>query len=104
MYLPGTLPDLTHRLREIKPPVHVIWGEKDLTLDPRSFPKMVAAMHGARGDAIKNCGHQPHISKPREVLDLTLKFLATLQGNSRLTRPQFTNHPKSFPHQHQAGR
>jgi pimeloyl-ACP methyl ester carboxylesterase len=78
LYIPASLPDLTNKLGEINIPTLVIWGEKDLTLLPDSFPRLVRAMPGASGSVIRNSGHQPHISRPDEVLRLTLEFIAKL--------------------------
>jgi len=55
-YIPASIPDLTPQLRQISVPVRVIWGEKDLTLDPRLFPKLVKALPNATGHIIRGRG------------------------------------------------
>lgn len=73
-----SLPDLTAEMTHVSVPAKVIWGEKDLTLKPESFPRLVAALPQASGCVIAGCGHQPHIGKPALVNHLVLDFLAGL--------------------------
>jgi pimeloyl-ACP methyl ester carboxylesterase len=75
--LPRTVPDLTPDLPNLQTPTQVIWGEKDLTLNPRSFPSLVSALPNAQGYAIPNCGHQPHLTRPEVVNPLVLSFLGS---------------------------
>jgi pimeloyl-ACP methyl ester carboxylesterase len=70
-----TIPDLTPDLERIQTSTLVIWGEKDLTLNPASFPRLVSSLPKASGQPIPNCGHQPHIVKPDLVNRLILDFL-----------------------------
>ncbi len=74
-YIPFTLPDLTPRLRELRLPVKVIWGDKDVTLKPHSFPSLVKALPNASGHIIHGRGHKPHISQPAEAHASILAFL-----------------------------
>ena len=73
--LPRTVPDLTPELSRLQTPVQVIWGEKDLTLNPGSFPSLVSALPNSQGHPIPNCGHQPHLTQPEIVNQLVLSFL-----------------------------
>ncbi len=70
------MPDLTDNLPEVNAPVLVIWGKRDLTLQPASFPRLVQSLPNATGYPVTATGHQPHISKPDLVNRLTLEFLA----------------------------
>jgi pimeloyl-ACP methyl ester carboxylesterase len=73
-----SLPDLTAEMPNVSVPVKVIWGEKDLTLKPESFPRLVEALPHATGCVIAGCGHQPHIGKPELVNQLVLDFLTEI--------------------------
>lgn len=75
VYIPGTIPDISNNLARIQSPTLVIWGTKDTTLDPNSFPSMVASIPNGHGEAIKGAGHQPHLAQPEIFNRLVLKFL-----------------------------
>jgi pimeloyl-ACP methyl ester carboxylesterase len=75
MNIPHTVPDLSPRLNEVKPATLVIWGDRDLTLNPASFPDLVEGLPNAAGHPIQACGHQPHIGKPVLVNRLIVDFL-----------------------------
>jgi len=72
----STIPDLQPELENISIPSLVIWGEKDLTLDPRSFTTLVSTIQSAKGHAICECGHQPHIGEPEQVNQIILDFIS----------------------------
>ncbi len=74
-YIPASLPDLAPSLGKLRLPVSVIWGDKDLTLDPHSFPKLVKSIPNASGYIIRGRGHKPHLSQPVETHALILEFL-----------------------------
>lgn len=76
LYIPRTIPDLTPDLERIEAQTLVIWGEKDLTLAPDTFPDLVADLPNARGYPIPGSGHQPHIGDPDLVNHLILDFLS----------------------------
>jgi pimeloyl-ACP methyl ester carboxylesterase len=73
--LPRTLTNLENDISRLQLPAQVIWGEKDLTLSPKSFPAIVSRLSNAEGHAIPNCGHQPHLICPELVNQLVLNFL-----------------------------
>jgi len=75
MHIPGTLPDITADISQISVPVIVIWGQKDQTLDPASFPQLINMLNHADGKMIKEAGHQPHIGFPDEVNGWILDFI-----------------------------
>jgi pimeloyl-ACP methyl ester carboxylesterase len=79
LHIPASTRDLTSELHRIYPPALVLWGEKDLTLSPPSFQKLVSLLPNARGCSLDGCGHQPHIGKPEVVNRLVLEFLAEMQ-------------------------
>jgi pimeloyl-ACP methyl ester carboxylesterase len=80
VYITRDFPDLTDSLAEIKPPTLVIWGEKDLTLDPASFQRLIERLPNATACPISKSGHQPHIGNPELVNQLTIEFAARLRG------------------------
>ena len=78
--IPRSLVDLTPELEAIKTPALVIWGKKDLTLRPASFPLLVSELPDAQGHMVRGSGHQPHIGKPQLVNQLVLDFIAAHAG------------------------
>ncbi len=74
--LASRLPSLGPRLEKLTPPALVIWGEKDHTLAPPSFPRLVERIPNASGQPLPNCGHQPHICQPFMVNSLVLNFIS----------------------------
>lgn len=78
VYLTQEIPDLTPILPEIDVPTQIIWGTKDLTLNPDSFPRMLEALPNASGCSISGSGHQPHIGKPEVVNRRVLEFAAQI--------------------------
>jgi pimeloyl-ACP methyl ester carboxylesterase len=71
----SSLPDLNENLQRVHVPTLVAWGMKDLTLDPATFPRLVQSMPTAQGQAIPECGHQPHLAKPDLVNKMILDFI-----------------------------
>jgi pimeloyl-ACP methyl ester carboxylesterase len=76
--LPNVLTDLTAYLPAIQTPTLVVWGDRDQTLAPSSFAKLVAAMPNAQGRTIR-AGHVPHQSNAAEFNALVFEFLRSLQ-------------------------
>lgn len=76
VYITRNMPDLTDSLHDVNAPTLVIWGERDQTLRPASFPRLVQILPNATGYPVNATGHQPHISKPELINRLTLEFLA----------------------------
>ncbi|HET7143796.1 MAG TPA: alpha/beta hydrolase [Anaerolineales bacterium] len=77
--LPNILSDMTH----IQQPTLLIWGKRDQTLSPLSFPRIrkllpnVVAFH-----TMPICGHVPHQCHPQLFNAHVMKFLGELQANS----------------------
>lgn len=82
VYITQDMPDLRASLPDVNVPALVIWGERDETLHPASFPQLVQALPHATGYPITATGHQPHISKPELVGRIILEFLRTLDSSS----------------------
>ena len=72
--LPHTIRDQTGDLPKVSVPALVLWGSKDGTLAPWSFPTMVQALPNARAATIA-AGHVPHRTNADEFNRLVLEFL-----------------------------
>jgi pimeloyl-ACP methyl ester carboxylesterase len=75
--LPISMADMTPYLAAIGHPTLVVWGERDTTLKPASFQRLVAAMPNAAGRSLRS-GHVPHQSHAAEFNPLVLEFLEKL--------------------------
>jgi 3-oxoadipate enol-lactonase len=73
--LTASIEDLEADLPRICAPSLVIWGDHDLTLDPASFPRLVAALPNSHGSPIRGSGHQPHLGRPELVNPLVMDFI-----------------------------
>ncbi len=76
--LPNTVTNLLQHLPEINLPALVVWGDRDLTLAPKSFPALVKALPRADGKIIYGAGHVPHQSNSAEYNQIITEFLKTL--------------------------
>ena len=76
-HVPNEIPDATEFLSQIVMPTLVVWGDRDKTLAPSSFPKLVNALPRAIGKSI-DAGHVPHQSNPVEFNRMVLNFLSGL--------------------------
>ena len=76
--IPSVVPDLTEYLPSISFPTLVAWGDRDQTLAPESFPKIVKAMPRATGKSFR-AGHVPHQSNAKEFNAEVLEFLKGLE-------------------------
>ncbi len=74
--IPTSIQDLSPLLKSVSTPTLIIWGEKDLTLQPASFAWLSKHIPQAKGVRVAHCGHQPHIGKPKLVNRLILTFLS----------------------------
>lgn len=79
VYIPGSIPHFSDHLMEIETQTCVIWGTKDTTLIPKSFPELVDLLPNAISKPIANAGHQPHLSQSEQVNQTIVKFLANQQ-------------------------
>ena len=71
----NTTRDLSEDLRQIHAEALVIWGEKDYTLAPGSFPRMLRRLPQAQARPIPQAGHMPHLSEAQQVAAVILEFL-----------------------------
>ena len=72
--------DLKPHLASIATPALVVWGEKDQTLAPASFDRLVNQMPRATGKSMR-AGHVLHQSNPEEFNQIVVKFLRSLSGS-----------------------
>jgi len=76
-HVPNTGEDLTQYLPSISFPTLVVWGDRDQTLSPASFPRLVDAMPRATGRPMR-AGHMPHQSNAEEFNQMVKEFLQEL--------------------------
>ena len=76
--IPRTLRDLTPDLPRVAAPTLVLWGARDQTLAPPSFPELVRLLPNASGEAIAACGHVPHQCHAARFNRLVMNFLNSL--------------------------
>jgi pimeloyl-ACP methyl ester carboxylesterase len=72
--VPNTWQDLTPYLPSISFPTLVVWGDRDQTLLPTSFPKLVSVMPRAEGKSMP-AGHALHQSNAVEFNQMVKEFL-----------------------------
>jgi pimeloyl-ACP methyl ester carboxylesterase len=72
--IPSVLANLTEHLPSISLPTLVVWGDRDQTLAPESFPRLLHALPRAQGRSIC-AGHVPHQSNAEEFNAAVLDFL-----------------------------
>jgi pimeloyl-ACP methyl ester carboxylesterase len=69
--------DLNGYVSSLSIPTLVVWGDRDQTLAPNSFSKLVNQIPRAVGRSIR-AGHVPHQSNPDEFNQIAIEFLRSL--------------------------
>jgi pimeloyl-ACP methyl ester carboxylesterase len=77
--IPRTLHDLIPELPRITQPTIVIWGARDQTINPKTFPLLVEKLPNAHGEVMPICGHVPHQCHASEFNQKVFGFLETLK-------------------------
>lgn len=72
--IPNTINDLNGQTSSISLPTLVVWGNRDQTLSPASYPALVNKMPHAVGKSIQ-AGHVPHQSNAKEFNKMVFEFL-----------------------------
>ena len=72
--VPNMIEDLIEHVSSISTPTLVVWGERDQTLAPSSFRKLVDAMPRAVGKSFR-AGHVPHQSHADEFNQVVMEFI-----------------------------
>ncbi|HSK87577.1 MAG TPA: alpha/beta hydrolase [Anaerolineales bacterium] len=76
-HIPNAISDMTEYLSQIDVPALVVWGDRDPTLAPASFSRVVEALPKARGETL-HAGHVPHQSHAAAFNRIVMKFLKEL--------------------------
>ncbi len=77
--IPYTLPHLTSDLSRILQPTLLVWGSRDQTLAPESFPHLKKIIPNImETHSMPICGHVPHQCHPEKFNPLVMKFLKEL--------------------------
>lgn len=72
----STLTDLTYALPRITSKTLLVWGDKDLTLNPRFFPELAETIPNIKAHRFEGCYHAPHLSQTERFTELLLNFAA----------------------------
>ncbi|MFN8414094.1 MAG: alpha/beta hydrolase [Anaerolineales bacterium] len=73
-----TLPDLSSGLTHINQPTLLLWGGRDQTLNPASFPKLAGILPNVTNSHVMPiCGHVPHQCHPETFNPYVMEFLKT---------------------------
>ena len=80
-YIPHTVRDLTPHLSQVQKPTLVMWGSRDMTLTPTSFPKIVDALPKVESYIFQGCGHIPHLTQAANFNQLVLEFVTSRRTN-----------------------
>jgi pimeloyl-ACP methyl ester carboxylesterase len=76
---PRSLPSLTLELNHIHQPTLLLWGARDQTLQPSSFPELMNWLPNLKGShAFPFCGHVPHQCHPQQFNPYVMEFLKNL--------------------------
>lgn len=68
-------PKLVHRLRRVKSPTLVVWGQQDGLVPLAHGEAYRDAIKGAELKVIDRCGHAPQLERPAEFAALVEEFL-----------------------------
>ncbi len=77
--------DAGKRVREVRCPTLVVWGEADRLL-PRESPTVFAGIPGARVERLAGVGHVPQMEASDRFNDLVSSFLAEVESTARSAR------------------
>jgi pimeloyl-ACP methyl ester carboxylesterase len=75
--------DLSERLKELKMPALVLWGEDDALVPPLVGRKLAEDLPNAQLQLLPGCGHLPTLEKPQESAALFKAFLASAVNAAR---------------------
>lgn len=75
----GGDPKLQRRLRHVKIPVLVAWGESDRVADLEYGRVYAQSFPNARFEPIPEAGHLPQIEQPERLLNLVRKFAVSIR-------------------------
>lgn len=77
--IPRTLPSLRFDLSHLHQPTLLLWGGRDQTIAPSSFPQLANSLPNLKGThAFPICGHVPHQCHPEIFNPHVMNFLKNL--------------------------
>jgi pimeloyl-ACP methyl ester carboxylesterase len=77
--IPRTLPSMDLDLSRLYQPTLLLWGGRDQTLAPSSFPQLAKSLPNVVNTHILPiCGHVPHQCHPETFNPYVMKFLKDL--------------------------
>lgn len=77
--IPRTLPSSTLDLSRVAQPTLLLWGGRDQTLSPSSFPRLKSLLPNIRlAHEFPVCGHVPHQCHPEKLNPYVMEFLRSL--------------------------
>jgi pimeloyl-ACP methyl ester carboxylesterase len=76
LYTTSSLWDLRPQLSALNIETLVVWGKKDRTLSPQSFPQLVDKLPKAESLELTHSGHTPHIDEPDRFNERVIQFLS----------------------------
>lgn len=76
--IPESIVDLGPRVFQITVPTTLIWGNRDLTLNPASFPELADLLTSPTEIQVPDGGHMPHLARPRFFNQVLSRELAKM--------------------------
>jgi pimeloyl-ACP methyl ester carboxylesterase len=70
----GMSNNLSARLKDLKVPTLIVWGEHDTWISPTNAPKLNQDIAGSKLAIIQDAGHVPHEEQPAEFNQLLIEF------------------------------
>lgn len=67
---------IRNRLKELRIPILILWGENDRFIPPKYAEIAHRELPGSFLQMIPNCGHVPMVEKPKEFVEIVCKFLS----------------------------
>lgn len=79
-------PKLRRRLRRVRIPALVVWGESDRVADPDYGRAYAQSFPDARFELIPEAGHLPQIEQPERLLTLLWEFADSIPAAPPVAR------------------
>jgi len=64
-----------NNMARINKPTLLLWGENDGILDKCNVEAVVSSIDDTELEYIPECGHQPHVERPRAVVDAIVRWI-----------------------------
>ena len=75
-------PKMRRRLRRVRIPALVVWGESDRVIDPDYGRAYAQSLPNARFELILEAGHLPQLEQPARLLALVQEFAESIAAPS----------------------